>query len=216
MVAASHNKTFVIAEIGVNHNGNIALAKQLIDKARQCGADAVKFQTFTADALVSPGTPKVTYQQQTTSDEETHYEMIKKLELSHQDHKILFNYCKQIEIEFISTPYDIQSAIFLNELGIKTYKTASADIVDLPLHEYLASTNKKVIIATGMASLAEVEEVLACYQDLSKVALLHCVSNYPCSIESLNLRAITTLKNDGGSAFNFKLNKPVLFKNISI
>ena len=195
MGAVPELHTYIIAEIGVNHNGSVDLAKQLINEAKECDADAVKFQTFRAESLVSPNTLKVAYQRETTSEAESHYEMIRKLELGYKEHEILFDYCRKSNIDFISTPYDIKSAKFLNELGVSTYKTASADIVDLPLHEYLAATNKNVIIATGMATLGEVDEALSLYEDKTNIALLHCVSNYPCSKESLNLRAMTTLKN---------------------
>jgi N-acetylneuraminate synthase len=190
-----NNQVFIIAEAGVNHNGNLDMAFELVDEAVKAGADAVKFQTFTAESLVSPTTQKVKYQMETTSHEESHFDMLKQLELSKEEHRLLFKYCDEKGIEFISTPYDVESAKFLNELGVQTYKTASADIVDLPLHTFLSKTGKNVIIATGMATLGEIEEVMHIYPDKSKITLLHCVSNYPCSIESLNLKAMQTLQN---------------------
>ena len=188
-------QSFIIAEIGVNHNGDIALAKKLVEAAKKAGADAVKFQTFTAAALVSPGTPKVHYQLNTTSVDETHYEMLKRLELSKQAHLDLAAYCQVLGIDFISTPYDIQSAAFLEGIGVRFFKTASADLVDLPLQRFIAATGKSVIIATGMATLGEVEHVVNIYveEGNTNVVLLHAVSNYPCSDESLNLRAMHTL-----------------------
>jgi sialic acid synthase SpsE len=146
-------------------------------------------------------TEKVAYQMDTTSHEETHYDMLKKLELSKNEHRLLFKYCVKKGIEFISTPYDVESAEFLNELGVQTYKTASADIVDLTLHSFLSKTGKNVLIATGMATLGEIEEVVNIYPDKTKITLLHCVSNYPCSIESLNMKVMQTLKD----AFNVKV-----------
>ncbi len=189
------NQAYIIAEIGVNHNGNLDIAKKMIDAAKSAGADAVKFQTFSAESLVSEGTPKVKYQESTTSFSETHFEMIKRLELSYQDHHILKSYCVDKKIDFLSTPYDIESAKFLNELGVKFFKTASADLVDLPLQTYIASTKKPTIIATGMASLGEIEKVVDIYEESNNqdIVLLHCVSNYPCSDSSLNLRAIKTI-----------------------
>ena len=188
-------QSFIIAEIGVNHNGNIALAKKLVEAAKKAGADAVKFQTFKAATLVSPGTPKVHYQLNTSSVDETHYEMLKRLELSKQAHLDLAAYCQVLEIDFISTPYDIQSAGFLAEIGVRFFKTASADLVDLPLQRFIAATGKPAIIATGMATLGEVERVVNIYleEGNSNVVLLHAVSNYPCSDESLNLRVMYTL-----------------------
>jgi len=192
------NKIFLIAEIGVNHNGDMHIAKRMIDAAKSSGADAVKFQTFTAEALVSQGTPKVRYQESTTSPEETHFEMIQKLELKRDDHFLLKTYCEEVGIEFLSTPYDIDSAKFLHEeLGVSLFKTASADIVDLPLHQYIASTGKHSIVSVGMATLGEIEDVVNVYSRSGNenLTLLHCVSNYPCADESLNLKVMLTLKN---------------------
>ncbi|MAZ25421.1 MAG: N-acetylneuraminate synthase [Porticoccaceae bacterium] len=198
-------KCFVIAEIGVNHGGSIDLAYKMIDEAKRCQADAVKFQTFQASRLVSKNTPKVHYQMSTTDKNESHFKMIQNLEFKYEDHEPVINYCKAKRIEFISTPYDIESAVFLNKLGVNIFKTASADIVDLPLHKFLSSTGKKVIISTGMASLGEIEEVLSIYkkENIDNVALLHCVANYPCSYQSLNLRVITTLKEAFGLPVGF-------------
>ena len=189
-------RCLVIAEVGVNHNGDMSLAKKMIDKAKESGADAVKFQTFSAESLASINTPKVKYQEQTTSVSETHFQMLKKLELSKENHFILNEYCTNSGIKFLSTPYDIDSAEFLNCLNIEMFKTASADIVDLPLQKFLASTGKPVVVATGMASLGEIEYVTNIFQEASNenIVLLHCVSNYPCSDASINLKAMNTLK----------------------
>ena len=191
-------KTLIIAEIGVNHNGDLDLAKQMIIEAKNCGADAVKFQTFKAEDLVSLNTPKVGYQKTTTSLNETHFEMIKRLELSQKNHHELKAFCKGEEITFLSTPYDLKSARFLIEdLDVKMLKTASADLVDLPLHRYIASSGKPTIISVGMASLGEVENVTQIYRKAknSNFVLLHCVSNYPCADASLNLAVLGTLRN---------------------
>ena len=187
----------IIAEIGVNHNGDLSLAKEMIDSAKSAGADAVKFQTFKAENLVSKGTPKVKYQQNTTSPDETHYEMIKKLELSRQNHHFIKEYCDQLGIEFLSTPYDSESARFLNEeLGVRLFKTASADLIDHPLHEYIASSGKPSIVSVGMATLDEIAKNISIYKKSGHedLILLHCVSNYPCSDRSLNLRVLKTLE----------------------
>ena len=188
-------KAFRAGEIGVNHNGDIKLAKELIDAAKYAGADIVKFQTFKADTLALKKTPKVPYQKRSGSIKESHHLMLKKLELSKKDHFILKKFCEKEKIEFISTPYDINSARFLDNLGVKTFKVASADIVDHQLHEFLAKKKKKVIISTGMASMKEIKEVLQIYKSNknNKFSLLHCVSNYPCSDKSLNLKNIITL-----------------------
>lgn len=187
---------YIIAEIGVNHAGSVKLAKEMIEAAKKSGADAVKFQTFTADKLVSKNTPKVKYQESTTDKDESHYQMIKSLEFSFDDHIPVFEYCRKLDIDFISTPYDIESARFLVSIGVKVFKTASADIVDLSLQEFIAKNAEHAIVSTGMATLGEIEQVVDIYRKHGcKLTLLHCVSNYPCSFESLNLKAMNTLKN---------------------
>lgn len=186
---------YIIAEIGVNHAGSIEIAKKMIDAAKSSGADAVKFQTFTAEKLVSANTPKVKYQESTTDKSESHYQMIKSLEFAYEDHLPVFDYCKKLEIDFISTPYDIDSAKFLVSIGVKIFKTASADIVDLSLHQFISKNAELAIVSTGMATLGEIEQVVEIYRNNKcKVTLLHCVSNYPCAVESLNLNVINTLK----------------------
>jgi sialic acid synthase SpsE len=199
-------RCYIIAEIGVNHGGNVSLAKEMIIAAKDAGADAVKFQTFTAETLVSIDTPKVKYQETTTDVGESHFDMIKALEFKRDDHLPVMEFCQSLEIDFISTPYDVDSADFLNSIGVTIFKTASADIVDLDLHHYLARLNKRVIIATGMSTLGEIEDATKIYQahnTLDQVTLLHCVSNYPCQHESLNLRAMQTLANAFGTAVGF-------------
>ena len=188
---------YLIAEIGVNHNGDMALARKMIDAAKSSGANAVKFQTFTADALVSKGTPKVKYQEATTSPKESHFEMIKKLELRKKDHLPLKKYSEKLGLDFISTPYDIECAKFLSDIGVKIFKTASADLVDLPLQNFLAKTRKPSIVSIGMATLGEIEETISIYKKAKNpnLILLHCVSNYPCSDKSLNMKVVETIKN---------------------
>ncbi len=192
-----NNPIYFIAEIGVNHNGDMNLAFEMMKEAKKAGAHAVKFQTFKAETLVCKDTPKVNYQKGTTSADETHYDMIKKLELSHENHYLLMDYCKQLDLEFMSTPYDIDSAIFLKKIGVRSYKTASADLVDLPLQKWIAETGKPSIVSVGMATLGEIEKVLEIYRKANNpnLILLHCVSNYPASDESLNLRVMSNLEN---------------------
>ena len=202
------NKVFIIAEIGVNHNGKLKFAKKLVYIAKNAGADAVKFQSFKADKLAFKNTPKVKYQKINSPKSQSHYEMLKKLELSNNDHKQLIDYCKKLKIEFISTPYDVESAKFLLSSGIKKFKTASADIIDYFLHDFLSKTAKEVIISTGMASYKEIKEALSMYRKKkTKISLLHCISNYPCSDESLNLNNIKSL--------NKKFNLPIGFSDHS-
>jgi len=198
-------KCFIIAEIGVNHNGNINLAKCLIDKAVEVNASAVKFQSYQTEKLVSENTPKVAYQKKSkNSINETHFQMLKRFELSRDSHVKLYKYCEEKGIEFISTPYDVESARLLQELGVKYFKTASADITDILLHDFIASTGVPTIIATGMASPEEVEAVINIYKKYNTdVCLLHCVSNYPCSDHSLNLNVISKMKLDYGLPIGF-------------
>lgn len=196
-------KCYLIAEIGVNHNGNMSLAKEMINAAIASGADAVKFQTFKAETLVTKGTPKVRYQEATTIPDETHYQMIEKLELKEEQHVLLKDYCDENSIDFISTPYDPASVDFLESLGVQQYKIASADLVDLELLKRVATTKKPVLLSVGMARLGEIEDALQVFSDYERgnLLLLHCVSNYPCSDESLNLRVMKTLE----TAFNYPI-----------
>lgn len=189
-------EALIIAEIGVNHNGSLHLAKKLIRSAKKIGANIVKFQTFKAKSLALENTPKVSYQKKSTQKNETHFEMLKKLELSYENHKHLFNYCKKLEIEFLSTPYDLKSAKFLNKLGVNYFKTSSADIVDLQLHKYIASTKKVSLVSVGMASIEEIAIVVNIYKKYGNknLILLHTTSNYPASDGSINIRVIDTLR----------------------
>ena len=189
-------KIVIIAEIGVNHNGNVNLAKKMIREAKKCGADIVKFQTLFADEFVKLDTNKVKYQLANTSRKENHYQMIKKLELNKSDFIEIKKYCDKIKIEFLSTPYDLKSVALLEDLKVKQYKVASADLVDMPLHKKILLTKKPVILSVGMASIAEIKKTVEFYKKnkMSKITLLHCVSNYPCSAKSLNLKTIIRLK----------------------
>lgn len=191
-----YSPTYIIAEIGVNHNGDMDLAEELISSAKKNGADAAKFQTYNTDSLVTRQTPKVEYQKRGSSAGESHYEMLRKLELTRENHFRLKDFCRKLEIDFISTPYDIDSAKFLKELDIHVFKTASADLVDLPLHNWIAKTGKPCLVSVGMSSLGEIEKVLDIYNQNSNpnVILLHCVSNYPASDKSINMRVLETLK----------------------
>ncbi len=198
----SKNKIFIIAEVGVNHNNNLNFSKKIIDFCSKEKVNAVKFQTFNAENLSLKNTPKAKYQKKNKFDKENHFEMLKKLELSKKDHLILKNYCDKKCVEFISTPYDIDSAKFLISMKLKTLKVASADLTDHYLHEFLSKTKKKVIISTGMSNLNEISETLKIYRNTPKkfISLLHCVSNYPCLDSSLNLNCLELL-----SKFKYKI-----------
>ena len=185
---------YVIAEAGVNHNGSIDQAFRLVDAALQAGADAVKFQSFSADRLVREKTALVPYQVGSAAD---HYQLLKGLELSEESQERIASYCRSAGIEFMSTPYSVYDARFLVSLGVSKIKVASADIVDLQLHEYLSETNMVVIASTGMAATSEVERLVAYYQSrgaLSNLWLLQCVSNYPAKTENQNLLVLNSYR----------------------
>lgn len=193
------NKTFIIAEAGVNHNGNLELAYKLIDVAKEAGADTVKFQTFTADTSVTKTAKKAGYQNKTTDIKESQYEMIKKLELNEQHHKKLISYCKNKNIQFLSSPFDFSSIELLNKLGLNTYKIPSGEIINLPYLRKVGEYNKNVIMSTGMADLGEIESALNILINAGtkkeKITILHCNTEYPTPIEDVNLSAMLTIKN---------------------
>ncbi len=186
---------FIIAEAGVNHNGNIELAKKLIDVAKDADVDAVKFQTFHAGEIVSLNSKKAGYQDR--AKEKTQYEMLKNLELSFDDFRELKRYCDNSNIEFISTPYDIKSVGFLNEIGVKRFKVASADLINKPLIEAIAKTKKQIILSTGMATLGEIERTTSLIYNLGNenIILLHCTTSYPTPYDQVNMNILGTLKN---------------------
>ncbi len=189
-------KTFIIAEAGVNHNGKLALAKQLIKAAKSAGADAVKFQTFNAERLVTATASKATYQKKLTLPSETQLAMLKKLELSRSDHKQLLACCRENKILFLSTAFDEQSADLLDALGMKIFKIPSGEITNLEFLKYIAQKGKPMILSTGMSTLKEVElAVKSIFSAGNKrLTLLHCVSDYPAAFDQLNLKAIETLQ----------------------
>lgn len=199
------NNVFIIAEAGVNHNGSMALAKKLIDAAVAAGADAVKFQTFNADKLVSKKAQKAEYQKQTTSAEESQYEMIKKLELDENMHRELIHYCDEKRIMFLSTPFDHDSIDMLNDFGMTIFKIPSGEITNLPYLRHIGGLNKEVILSTGMADLGEIEDALDVLAKAGtpkdKIAVLHATTEYPCPIDEVNLRSMLTIRD----AFDVKV-----------
>lgn len=190
---------FIIAEAGVNHNGSIDLAKKLIDEASRSGADAVKFQTFKAKNLVSKDTQKADYQKETTDKEETHFEMIKKLELDIDDHKELISYCHSKNIMFLSSPFDQDSIKLLKDLGLGIFKIPSGEITNLPFLRDIGKLDKKVILSTGMADIAEIGDALDILIEMGtkkeNITVLHANTMYPTPMEDVNLRAMTTIGN---------------------
>lgn len=187
---------FIIAEAGVNHNGDINLAKKLIDKAAWAGADAVKFQTFRTEKLVTEYADMAKYQKDNLSCEDSQFNMLKKLELNFQDFVQLKNYSMKKGIKFLSTPFDFDSAEILNSIGMEAFKISSADLTNIPFLEYIAKFNKPIILSSGMATLADIEEALTAINGCGncKIAVLHCTSNYPANVENVNLKAVNTIK----------------------
>lgn len=201
------NKVFIIAEAGVNHNGSIELAKKLIDVASESGADAVKFQTFKAEKLVSKNAQKADYQKQTTNKTESQFDMIKKLELDMDTHKELIAYCKTKNIMFLSTPFDHDSIELLNNLGLEIFKIPSGEITNLPYLRYIGKLNKKVILSTGMADIGEIEDALdiliSAGTKKENIIVLHANTMYPTPMEDVNLKAMVTIGNTFDIGFGY-------------
>jgi N,N'-diacetyllegionaminate synthase len=187
---------FIIAEAGVNHNGDINLAKQLIDAAADAGADAVKFQTFKAENIVSFTAPKAEYQLKTTAREESQFEMLQRLELSPDQHNELSEYAISRDILFLSTPFDDHSVELLNQLDIPCFKISSGEVTNLPFLRFVASREKPIILSTGMSYLGEIDTAIQTILATgnSQIVILHCVSNYPADVSDINLRAMLTIK----------------------
>jgi len=192
------NKTFIIAEAGVNHNGSLKLAKKMIDAAVVAGADAVKFQTFKAEKVISRYAPKAEYQKKTTTADESQLEMIKKLEMDAAAHRVLIDYCKKKNIRFLSTPFDLESIDLLNELGLNIFKIPSGEITNLPYLRKIGALKKEIILSTGMADLGEIEDALdvltGAGTKLKDITVLHCNTEYPTPMQDVNLNAMQTIK----------------------
>ena len=192
------NRTFIIAEAGVNHNGNVQFAYRLVDAAVNCGANAIKFQTFRTEKIISKNVAKAQYQRDNTSQDESQFEMIKKLELSYNDFINIKHYCDEKQIIFLSTPDEEESLDFLCDvINVPYIKVGSGEITNLPFLKRVASKNKPIILSTGMAYIGEVEKALDTIYSTNNnanVILLHCTTNYPTPYEEVNLRAMLTLR----------------------
>jgi N,N'-diacetyllegionaminate synthase len=194
------DKVYIVAEAGVNHNGSLSLAKQLVESAAKAGVDAVKFQTFVAKCGISKNAPKADYQLKLTDHSESQIEMIKRLELSAESHVELIDHCRQQGVDFLSTACDLDSVALLETLDQSAYKIASCDIVNVPVIRAVAKLGKRVFLSTGMATLGEVERAISELEihGTNDIILLHCTTEYPCPIEEVNLLKIQTLQ----KAFN--------------
>lgn len=195
-------EVFIIAEAGVNHNGSLAIAKKMVDAAAHAGADAVKFQTFQAESLVSKFAPKAMYQKKTTGSNEGQLEMIKKLELGLSAHKELIRYSQTKKIMFLASPFDLESIGLLVRLGLRTFKIPSGEITNAPYLRKIGSLRRKIIISTGMATLAEIKDALNILlksgTKKKDIVVLHCNTEYPTPFKDVNLLAMMTIKDTVG------------------
>ena len=195
-------KTLIIAEAGVNHNGSLDLAKQLVESASKAGADLVKFQTFTADRQVTRSASKAIYQLQTTDKRESQHEMLRRLELNREMHVELIQHCSEHRIGFLSTGFDIESIDLLSSLGQELFKIPSGEITNLPYLRYIGQLKKPVILSTGMATLGDIEAALNALVKAGTarefVTLLHCTTEYPTPMTEVNLRAMQTIQHAFG------------------
>jgi len=200
-------KVFIIAEAGVNHNGSIKLAKNLIDVAVESGADAVKFQTFKAENIVSKNTEKAEYQKKTTDASESQFDMIKTLELDIETHKELIAYCQEKSIIFLSTPFDHDSINLLSDLGLGIFKIPSGEITNLPYLRHIGSLKKQAILSTGMSTLQEVGDALDVLINAgtlkANITVLHANTMYPTPMEDVNLNAMSTMQKEFGVAIGY-------------
>jgi N,N'-diacetyllegionaminate synthase len=196
----SYQKTLIIAEAGVNHNGSIDTAKKMIDMAAIASVDIIKFQTFTADSIVLKGVEKADYQKKMTITNESQYEMIKNLELDKEAHIELIASCKQKGIEFLSSPFDNRSIDLLDKLGLKRLKIPSGEITNLPYLRHIGSFGKSIILSTGMSNLFEVEAALNVLEEAgtprSKIIVFHCNTEYPSPMEDVNLKAMISMRDE--------------------
>lgn len=207
MKIIDNSKTFIIAEIGVNHNGDIDLAKKLILKAKECKVDAVKFQTFKAENLVTKDTQKADYQKQ-NSEEDTQFEMLKNLELSKEDFKILKDFTLENDLIFLSSPFDLESVDLLEDLDIPAYKLGSGELNNFELIKYIESKNKPLILSSGMATLEEIKETVQQIKNKDNLILLHCITGYPSDIKDANLNFIKTLQTEFNIPIGFSDHSP--------
>ena len=191
-------KTIIIAEVGVNHNGKVDLAEQLIRAAAKAGADIVKFQTFSASDLVLKSTSKANYQLKNSDEKESQFKMLEKLELNEEEHHQLIKHCKKRNIKFLSTGFDLKSLEFLSSLNLPFYKIPSGEITNLPYLRFVAKTNKPIIMSTGMSYLSEVkfalEDLLNHGAKKEDITILHCNTAYPTKKSDVNLNAMLTIK----------------------
>ena len=204
-IIGENKPVFIIAEAGVNHNGNFNLAKRLVIEAKKAGADCIKFQTFKAENLVTEKSPKAAYQILSTNARESQKIMLKKLELKEKDFFKLKKLCDKLNIIFLSTPYNFEDVDFLKNMGVAGYKLASMHLTEIPSIEYVAKTQKPAIISTGMSRLSEIKKAVKAFRKAGNrnLILLQCTTNYPSKIEHLNLRAMDTIRKNTGAVVGY-------------
>lgn len=187
---------YIIAEAGVNHNGNVDIALKLCDAAKSAGVDAVKFQTWKTENIITKDTAQADYQNQNTERQESQFDMLKRLELSYDDFRNIKKYCETIGIQFLSTPDELESLEFLSSLGVPFLKIGSGEITNIPYLRLIGSKKMPVIISTGMSDMKDVERAYHLLLDsgASSVGVLHCTTNYPCPMNEVNLSAMQTIK----------------------
>ena len=207
MAGLKLGEVFIIAEAGVNHNGSLDLAKRLADVAVDAGADAVKFQTFKTENLVSRNAKKADYQKETTDTSESQFDMIKKLELDMDIHQKLIDHCQENNIMFLSTPFDNDSVNLLSDLGLQIFKIPSGEITNLPYLRHIGSLDKQVILSTGMSNIQEVEDALTILVGAGtlkeNITVLHANTMYPTPMEDVNLNAMLTMQRELGVAVGY-------------
>lgn len=191
-----NNKVLIIAEAGVNHNGSIDLALELVNKAKVAGVDIIKFQTMNPEKLVSKYAKKAEYQSNNLNNDDSQLEMLKKLSLSNDEFVKINDYCQKVSIKFLSTPFDLDSIDFLNDFNMPFWKIPSGEITNYPYLVKLAKTHKDIVMSTGMSELKEIEEAIKVLKDnaCGEISLLHCNTEYPTPFEDVNLKAMLTLK----------------------
>ena len=202
-----YKKTFIIAEIGVNHNGSVELAKKMIKSASECGVDAVKFQTFNSEDLVTENAKTASYQEKNTN-ENSQLKMLKKLELTFDNFKELNEYALKNNVMFISSPFDIKSVDLLEKLDVPLYKLGSGELTNFELIDYVQKTGKPIIISTGMATLDEIKETYDFIENKDNLIILHCITGYPTSFEEANLNFIKTLQKEFDVPIGFSDHSP--------
>lgn len=199
------SSVYIIAEAGVNHNGDIQIAKKLIEEAKKCGADAIKFQTFKAKNLVTKNVDKARYQKENDNSSSTQYDMLRKLELNYEDFIELQNYANLNKIDFLSSAFDIESIEFLEKLDMKYFKIPSGEITNLPYLRRVAATKKTIILSTGMSTYCDIERAVNILKEYGSddIYILHCNTEYPTPMEDVNLRAMINIGNAFGLKFGY-------------